>query len=112
MLPALMEPDARVVLCTVPDASNAERIATAVVEARLAACVNQVAGVASTYRWDGKVERAEEVLLVMKTTADRLADLQARVVALHPHAVPEVIALPVIAGHAPYLDWISESTRP
>jgi periplasmic divalent cation tolerance protein len=104
--------DALIVLCTVPDPACAERIATAVVEERLAACVNALPGVASTYRWEGKVERAEEVLLVMKCATDRYPALEARVRALHPHTVPEVIAIAVAAGHAPYLAWITESTRP
>lgn len=107
-----MSTDARLVLCTVPDAATAERIATAVVEERLAACVNAVAGVASTYRWQGKVERAAEVLLVMKCTADRYPLLEARVRALHPYTTPEVVALAIAEGSAPYLDWITESTRP
>ena len=112
MLRAPMSIDARLVLCTVPDAATAERIATALVEERLAACVNALPGIASTYRWQGKVERAGEVLLVMKCTADRYPALEVRVRALHPHAVPEVVAIAVAAGHAPYLDWITESTRP
>jgi periplasmic divalent cation tolerance protein len=102
----------RLVLCTAPDAATAERIATAVVEERLAACVNVMPGVASTYRWEGKVERAGEVLLLMKSSADRYPALEARVRELHPYAVPEVIALAIAEGSAPYLEWITESTRP
>lgn len=107
-----MTTDARLVFCTVPDAATAERIATAVVEERLAACVNALPGIASTYRWEGKVERATEVLLVMKCTADRYPQLEARVRALHPYATPEVVALAIAEGSAPYLDWITASTRP
>jgi len=107
-----MSIEARIVLCTVPDPACAERIATALVEERLAACVNALPGVSSTYRWEGKVERANEVLLVMKCTADRYPALQARILALHPYTLPEVIALEVTDGSAPYLDWITETTRP
>jgi len=112
MLARPMSTDARLVFCTVPDAATAERIATAVVEERLAACVNAVPGIASTYRWEGKVQRDAEVLLVMKTVADRCPALEARLRALHPYTTPEVIALAVADGSAPYLAWITESTRP
>ena len=101
-----------VVLCTAPDAALAERIAIALVEERLAACVNLVPGVKSIYRWQGKLQRDAELLLVIKTSAARLAALTTRVQALHPHEVPEIIALPITAGARPYLDWITESTTP
>jgi len=101
----------RVVLCTVSGAQDAERIATALVERSLAACVNVLPGVTSIYRWRGKVERDEELLMVIKTTAERFEALRAAVVELHPYEVPEVIALPIEAGHAPYLDWIDASCR-
>ena len=101
-----------VVLCTVPDAAVAERIATALVEERLAACVNLVPGATSIYRWEGKLQRDAELLLVIKTAAERLAALTARVQALHPYEVPEIIALPITMGARPYLDWITESTKP
>lgn len=104
--------DTRIVLCTVPDEVTAERISSALVEERLAACVNAVPGVASTYRWEGKVQHAREVLLVMKCAADRYPLLEARILALHPYTTPEVVALAIAAGSAPYLTWITESTRP
>jgi periplasmic divalent cation tolerance protein len=93
--------DVRVVLLTAPDATTAERIATALVEERLAACVNVVPGMRSTYRWEGAVQRDDELLLVAKTRADRLAALTARVCALHPYELPEVLALPAAGGAAP-----------
>ena len=99
----------RVVLCTAASVADAERIARAVVEERLAACVNPVPGVTSLYRWEGKIERSEEVLLVIKTRADLLDRLRGAIVAVHPYDVPEVVALPVTAGHPPYLDWIRAS---
>ena len=101
----------QLVFCTCPDSDTAARIAEALVEARLAACVNQVPGLRSVYRWQGRVERADEVLLVIKTTADRLQTVQQRIVALHPYELPEVIAVEVAGGLSAYLDWIAEQTR-
>lgn len=101
--------DAVVVLSTVARAEDAERLASALVERKLAACVNVVPGVLSIYRWKGEVERETERLLVIKTTSDRLAELQQVLVALHPYQVPEVLALPVGSGHEAYLAWLGES---
>ncbi len=98
------------VLCTCPDAAAPE-LARTLVEERLAACVNIVAGVRSIYRWDGEICDDAEVLLVMKTAADRLEALIARAVQDHPYDCPEVIALPIEAGHAGYLDWVTAQTR-
>jgi periplasmic divalent cation tolerance protein len=98
-----------VALSTVGTAEDAERIARALVERRLAACVNVVPGVVSVYRWKGAVERDEERLLVIKTRAERLEDLRRALVELHPYEVPELLALPVEAGHGPYLAWLDES---
>jgi periplasmic divalent cation tolerance protein len=99
-----------VVLCTCPDDAAAERIASALVEERLAACVNRVPGIASTYRWQGKVDRARECLLLIKTTSERFDALRERIVALHPYELPEVIAVDIALGHAPYLAWIATET--
>jgi periplasmic divalent cation tolerance protein len=82
-----------------------------VLEKKLAACANILAGVESIYRWKGKVERAREVLVVMKTTASRLPDLEREVNLLHSYDIPEFIALPVIAGSREYLKWVSDSVR-
>lgn len=112
ILPALMSETHLIVLCTVPDTATADRIAAALVEERLAACVNALAGVSSTYRWEGKVQRGTEVLLVIKTAADRFTALATRIRSLHPYSVPEIVALPLAAGSHPYLDWITECTRP
>ncbi len=101
--------DALLVLVTVPNAETADTLAEALVGERLAACVNVVGGVRSTYRWKGAVERDQELLCVCKTTRDGFERLRARVVELHPYELPEVIALPVALGHAPYLDWITAS---
>ena len=104
--------DALIALCTCPDRDVADRIARVLVEERLAACVNRLPGVESTYRWNGAVSVDEEVLLVIKTSHARYAALEARIVALHPYEVPEVVAIVIAAGHAPYLDWIARETRP
>jgi periplasmic divalent cation tolerance protein len=101
--------DRLVVLSTVGKAEDAERIARALVERGLAACVNVVPAVTSIYRWKGKVERDEERLLVIKTRAERFAALRQALVSLHPYEVPEAIALPITAGHQPYLEWLDES---
>jgi periplasmic divalent cation tolerance protein len=98
-----------VVLCTVGSGDEAQRIASAVVERRLAACVNVVPGVVSVYRWEEKVQRDDEWLLVMKTTADRFEALRKAVVDLHSYDVPEVIQLSIERGHDPYLEWIDSS---
>lgn len=98
-----------VALTTVGKAADAERVARALVERRLAACVNVVPGVVSTYRWKGEVERDDEHLLVVKTRADRVEALREALVTLHPYELPELVVLPVEAGHAPYLDWVRES---
>jgi len=103
----------RVVLVTCGSLREARGIAREVVEARLAACVNIVsAPVESVYRWKGKVERAREFLLVMKTTAKRLGALEKEVKRLHSYDVPEFIALPIAAGSREYLAWVGESVKP
>jgi periplasmic divalent cation tolerance protein len=82
-----------------------------VVEKKLAACANIVAGVDSIYRWKGKVERAREVLVVMKTTVGRLRELEREVKRMHSYDVPEFIVLPIVAGSREYLQWIAENTQ-
>jgi periplasmic divalent cation tolerance protein len=99
------------VLSTVARAEDAERIARELVERGLAACVNVVAAVSSVYRWKGRIESEEERLLLIKTRAERFEALREALVALHPYELPEAIAVPIEAGHQPYLDWIDESVR-
>ena len=96
-----------VVLCTFPDLDQARQIGAALVERQVAACVNLLPGVESIYRWEGKVERAGEVLALIKTT--RYSDLEAAIRELHPYEVPEIIALPVVAVLPDYLKWLTES---
>lgn len=98
-------------LCTCPDADTARAIADRLVEERLCACVNLLPGAQSIYRWQGAVERAQEVLMLIKTTQTRYAALEQRLAALHPYSVPEIIALPIHAGLPAYLQWLDEQTR-
>ena len=97
-------------LTNCPDEAVADRIALALVEQSLAACVNQLAPVRSVYRWQGNIERATEVPLLIKTTRERYGDVEAAIRQLHPYDVPEIIALPIAAGHATYLRWIESET--
>jgi periplasmic divalent cation tolerance protein len=103
--------NAIVVLCTVPDTATGGRIADALVSERLAACVNRLPGIASTYRWKGAIQHDTECLLVIKTTRERFEPLRDRIAALHPYEVPEIIALAVEAGAAAYLDWVEAAMR-
>jgi periplasmic divalent cation tolerance protein len=98
----------RTVLVTAPGMEAGERLGRAMVEERRAACANVVPGVVSLYRWEGAVQRDEEALLILKTTAARVEGLRERLVALHPYDVPEVLVLPVVEGHTPYLEWVRE----
>ena len=100
------EPEVRVVLVTAPDLETGARLARALVEERLAACVNVVPGVRSIYRYEGVIHDDAEVLLIAKTVSDRTEALTKRVNALHPYDMPEVLALPALAGSRPYLDWV------
>ncbi len=104
--------DALVVLVTAPSAEKAAELARALVEERLAACGNVVPGLRSVYRWEGRVQDDAEALLLLKTTRARFRALRDRVLALHPYDVPEVLALPVEAGAAPYLAWLRAQAAP
>ena len=106
----MQQNDVVIVLTTLPDVQQARLVANALVELGLAACVNVGAPVHSVYRWQGVIEQAEEVPLLIKTTQQRRAELLDRLVSLHPYDVPEVIVVPVVDGHAPYLDWVREVT--
>lgn len=105
-----------IVYCTCPDQGSADTLAAALVEARLAACVSRLPGATSTYRWQGELRSDSEVLLMIKTTSQRFAALEALTLELHPYDVPELIAVPIERGHRPYLDWlaaeVAESTPP
>ena len=101
-----------VVLVTTSDRNEAERIAAALVKWKMAACVSILPGVESRFWWDGKIDTASEFLLMIKTTMDRFPDVEAAVKEYNSYKVPEIIALPIEAGHAPYLRWLAESTHP
>lgn len=99
------------VLCTCPSLSEAEAVATALIEERLAACVNRLPGIKSLYRWEGRVTHDDEILLLIKTSADLFDRLEKTIKTLHPYETPEIIAVPIVAGSAEYLRWIEESTQ-
>jgi periplasmic divalent cation tolerance protein len=104
------EPDVVVVFTTAPDAEVAGRIARALVDARAAACVQVLPGLTSTYRWEGRVEQATEVLILAKTTRARLPDLERELRAVHPYAVPECVAVSAAHVAAPYRAWVQSET--
>ena len=100
-----------VVLITAGSREEALRLAEMLVGARLAACVQVLPEMESIYHWQGQVERAPEVLLVVKTTAARFAELEREVRALHSYETPEIVALPVSAASAPYLEWLTATVQ-
>lgn len=104
--------DCRLVYTTFPDRTAAEEAARALLERRLIACANILPGMVSLYRWEGKTERAEEVVMLLKTTAARADAVVAvaAVAALHPYEVPAIVILPVAGGGAPFLAWIAAET--
>ncbi|MCY1284774.1 Divalent-cation tolerance protein CutA [compost metagenome] len=99
-----------VVITNTPDAETAARLSRAVLEARAAACVNRLPPVESEYWWQGALERAQEWPLLIKTTRARYAALEAVIRQHHPYDVPEIVAVPVTAGFAPYLAWLGSET--
>ncbi|MCC2640491.1 MAG: cutA [Nitrospira sp.] len=102
---------ALVVLVTASSSEEAEQIGRASVNLGLAACSNVVTGIQSIFRWENKVNVESECLIIMKTTLDRFAELETVIRQHHSYAVPEIIALPIIAGSAPYLEWIKSETH-
>lgn len=104
--------DALVVLTTLPESGDPLDLARMLVEERLAACVSVLAGMDSTYRWQGSVESARERQLIIKTTRQCLDQLQSRLRAMHPYEVPEFLVLDVSSGAQAYLRWLRESTAP
>jgi periplasmic divalent cation tolerance protein len=100
-----------VVFATAPDAETAERLARALLEAHLAACVTRVPGAVSLYHWQGKVEESSEIHLMIKTHSRRTPALTRMLSELHPYDVPEILVLPVTGGLGSYLDWVHEVTE-
>lgn len=106
------EPDAVVVLLSTVPVDRAHAVADPLLAEQLVACVNFVGPVRSRYRWQGRIEEAAEMLLVLKTCRHRLPALRARLRELHPYEVPELLELPVTGGLPGYLQWVADSVRP
>lgn len=102
--------DIRVVLCTCPD-QEAERIARAVLDKRLAACVNIVGGVKSLYWWKDNIEKSDETLLIIKVPTELYPELERHLVEVHPYDTPEVLALDVVDGSRSYISWVRDIAR-
>ncbi|HYE34151.1 divalent-cation tolerance protein CutA [Methylocaldum sp.] len=100
------------VLCTCPDAETAEKLATALVAERLATCAGIVPGLTSIYPWEGKIETAQEHLLLIKTETASFEALEASIREKHPYELPEIIAVPILHGSTAYLEWISKWLHP
>jgi periplasmic divalent cation tolerance protein len=103
--------DALLVFTALPNSDKAADLARALVEERLAACANLIPAVRSIYRWEGKLQDENEVLVLLKTRAENVERLKARILELHPYEVPEVLAVPVESGYQAYLEWLSAQTR-
>jgi periplasmic divalent cation tolerance protein len=103
--------DKILVISTCAAEADAERLARALLDARLAACVNVVPGVRSLYRWKGEIESELEFMLIIKTSRDLFPALRAEIEKLHPYEVPELLALPVLAGAEDYLSWLEANLR-
>lgn len=106
-----MDDDAIVVFMTAANGEEATRLADMLVGAHLAACVQIFPEIESVYRWEGKIERQPEVLLLAKTTRAKFDDLEREVRALHSYDTPEIIAVPVLIGSGPYLEWLIKATQ-
>ena len=106
----MTSPDYVIALTTLPADADVEAFGKALVEDRLAACVNVLPEMTSIYRWEGKVEKAAERQVIIKTTAARLADLRDRIRELHTYDVPEFVVVPIVGGSDEYLRWVGEST--
>src|SRR5687768_8752066 len=101
-----------IVFLTAANGEEATRLAEMLIGAHLAACVQILPEMESVYRWEGKIERQSEILLLAKTTMGKFADLEREVRALHSYETPEIVAVPIVAGSTPYLTWLTESLKP
>jgi len=104
--------DPIIVFLTASSGEEASRLADLLIGAHLAACVQILPEMESVYRWQGKIERQSEILLIAKTTAAKFADLEREVRALHSYETPEIVAVPLVAGSTPYLEWLAHSVNP
>lgn len=104
-----MKKNPQIVLCTVPDRDTAEDIANILIADNLAACVNIIPGITSVYRWEDRIEQAEEQILIIKTGGEVYRALQERISDLHPYELPEIIAVPIQDGLPAYLNWLTQS---
>ena len=102
--------DAILVLTTLPNADAAAELAKSVVNEKLAACANLFPALRSIYKWQGKVQDENEVLVLFKTRQEHYENLKARILELHPYEVPEILAIPVEQGYAAYLEWLAAET--
>jgi periplasmic divalent cation tolerance protein len=100
-----------VIFITASGKKEADKIAKALLKHKLAACVNIIKSIESIFWWQGKVQKAKEVLLIVKSKKEKLAGIIRLVKSMHSYSVPEIISLPIIAGNKPYLDWVNESIR-
>jgi len=100
-----------VIFITAPNKKEARRIASALLKRKLIACANIVDKMESFFWWQGKIDRAQEALLILKAKKSKLAQIFKLVKSMHKYEVPEIIALPIIAGYKPYLEWIDDSLR-
>jgi len=106
---AVMGTDLKLVLTTCGSREIADRLALALVEQRLAACVNVIPGVRSTYRWAGKIEQADEFVLMIKTASEKLTAIEATIKAVSGYELPELVVVEIAGGSADYLDWVAAS---
>ena len=104
--------DPIIVFMTAANGEEATRLADMLIGAHLAACVQILPEMESVYRWEGKIERQSEILLLAKTSAGKFADLEREVRALHSYETPEIVAVPILAGSTPYLTWLTQSLQP
>ncbi|MDR0997206.1 MAG: divalent-cation tolerance protein CutA [Zoogloeaceae bacterium] len=98
------------VFTSLPDEASAFAVSEALIERRLAVCVSRLPGISSTYRWEGKIERAEEVALIIKTTQEQYPALEKAIIDLHPYDLPEILAVPVSQALPAYLTWMGTET--
>lgn len=107
----MKESEPIVVLMTASSADEAERIAEMLVNEKLAACVQILPGMQSVYIWKGQVQRESEVLILAKTTQNNFAELERGVRAMHSYETPEIVALPIVSGSQPYIEWLVDSVE-